>query len=120
MTVTDGLHRRKNVFQIVIKENADVTKFITDYRQTQILVSTINAVFSDVGPLAQATWISATIAILVGLVRSDERWHSLGFLFGAGVNLGLGIIYNQFAGAVYEESKEALMRRRRLGRLNNN
>ncbi|CAG7716312.1 unnamed protein product [Allacma fusca] len=117
MAITAGLHRPNILLRIIKKENADVTKFIADYRQTQILVTTINAVFSDVGPLVQATWMSATIAVLVGLVRSDEWLHRLALCTGAGFNLGIGILWNQFAGAVYEESKETLMRRRRLCRL---
>ncbi|CAG7729575.1 unnamed protein product [Allacma fusca] len=117
MPIRAGLLRRKNLSNTIINESASVAKFIGDYRQTQILVTTINAVFSDLGPLAQATWMSATIAILVGLVRSDQWLHRLALCTGARLNLGIGILWNQFAGAVYEESKEALMRRRRLCRL---
>ncbi|CAG7717526.1 unnamed protein product [Allacma fusca] len=95
------------------KDIADVTKLIGYYRQTQILVTTINALFSDLGHLAQATWMSAAIAILVGLVRSDQWLHRLALFTGADFNLGLGMLYNQFPGAVYDESKEVLMRRRR-------
>ncbi|CAG7728148.1 unnamed protein product [Allacma fusca] len=118
MAITAKLLRRKNLFQTVINESADVTKFIVDYRQTQILATTINAVFSDLGPLAQTTWMSATIAILVGLVRSDQWLHRLALGTGVVLNLGIGITYNQFSGAVYEESKDVLTRRRRNCRLN--
>ncbi|CAG7821882.1 unnamed protein product [Allacma fusca] len=117
MEIKAGLHKRINLFETVINESADLTKFIGDYRQTQILATTINAVFADLGPLAQTTWMSATIGILVGLVRSDEWLHRLAICAGAGFNIGIGILYNQFLGAVYEESNEVLMRRRRNCRL---
>ncbi|CAG7831100.1 unnamed protein product, partial [Allacma fusca] len=117
MAITAGLYKRKNLFETVINESADLTKFIGDYRQIQILATTINAVFADLGPLGQTTWMSATIGILVSLVRSNEWLHRLALCAGAGFNIGLGIFYNPFAGAVYEESNEVLMRRRRNCRL---
>ncbi|CAG7731801.1 unnamed protein product, partial [Allacma fusca] len=117
IAITAGLHRGNNLLKTIIIDSSDLAKFIENYRQTQILVTTINALFSDLGHLAQATWMSATIAILVGHVRSDKWLHRLALFTGAAFNIGIGILYNQFAGAVYEESKEVLMRRRRNCRL---
>ncbi|CAG7827843.1 unnamed protein product [Allacma fusca] len=108
-----GSSKRHNVFKIANKESVCITKFIADYRQTQILMTTFNAVFSELGPLLQATWMCTTIAVLIFLIRTSDWSKRLAGFAILATNIAIGIIYNQVSGIVYEESKETLLLRSR-------
>ncbi|CAG7721701.1 unnamed protein product, partial [Allacma fusca] len=107
----------KGLFKTMKKEFENVRTFVKEYRQMQILTGIINVFGSDMGPVFQTTWMVATTGVIVALVKAVGAYKTLVLFIFVGVHFASGIIYNKFAGSIYEDPKEALGRLMRLCRL---
>ncbi|CAG7722556.1 unnamed protein product, partial [Allacma fusca] len=98
----------RHLANVVYERTVAVTNFIENYRATEVLVTTLNAISSGLGPLAQTTSVVVISGSIVCSIRMEGFYKKMAGVAIIVINSAMSMLFNYSSGSIYEKSKESL------------